>query len=350
MNTKAMASIVVVAIVVVSAVAVYVIYSGDDSESYEYVPLESNEDVFQIEEFDLMDEKTGSWIRGTLYAMNGDDGYPLIRVMATVHVAPGNYYGASISGLLNFVPVRVLTNYHGDPNSTDVIMYSFHDPDSHAVFGTSFTQREFFGIDEPVIGPDIPIGGDGTVIVDLGPSEHFDQTSKLYDWSVAIHIGSEGNSSPIMERILIYHDEVNAASGKPYVTRFPGGDPMEQREAPAVSTSEQPTTSGPSQEVSVDDGTRTDGIVKITRDQLIRYGPMAGLSIDALLSTGQEVFYFAPAPSCAIKSPDGRAIETEPYRTGFSWAWFAEFCAMQEAASSESISKTGVSSTPRLLI
>ena len=124
---------------------------------------------------------------------------------------------------------------------------------------------------------------------------------------------------------------------------------MEQREAPAVSTSEQPTTSGPSQEVSVDDGTRTDGIVKITRDQLIRYGPMAGLSIDALPSTGQEVFYFSPTPSCVIKSPDGRTIETETYHTGFSWLGSRSSVRCRKPHP-ECICKTGVSSTLRPLI
>ena len=67
-------ALLIAAIVAVSAIVIYVEFSEPDYEPHDYELLEANEDVFQIEDFDLADEKTGSWIRGTLYAMNGDDG------------------------------------------------------------------------------------------------------------------------------------------------------------------------------------------------------------------------------------------------------------------------------------
>ena len=209
MDIKKTAVVAIVAVLLVSVAAIYYLNSDNPPPPHEPDYLEANEGLFQTEDFDLTDDKTGSWIRGTLYAMTDDDGHPLVRIMATVHIGPGNYYGASISGLINFVPVCFLSNYRGDPNSTDVVLYDFHDPRSYAVIGTSLTEHEFFGIEEPEFGPDVPMGGDGTVIVDLGPSENFDEASEIFDWNIAIKIGSEGDSSPITKIFKINHNEVN---------------------------------------------------------------------------------------------------------------------------------------------
>ena len=137
MDIKKTAVVAIVAVLLVSVAAIYYLNSDNPPPPHEPDYLEANEGLFQTEDFDLTDDKTGSWIRGTLYAMTDDDGHPLVRIMATVHIGPGNYYGASISGLINFVPVCFLSNYRGDPNSTDVVLYDFHDPRSYAVIGTS---------------------------------------------------------------------------------------------------------------------------------------------------------------------------------------------------------------------
>lgn len=296
MDTKKTAAIVIAAVLLVTVAAIYYLNTDEPPPPYEPDYLEANEGLFQTEEFDLTDDKTGSWIRGTLYAMTDDDGYPLVRVMATVHIGAGNYYGASISGLLNFVPVCFLSDYHGDPNSTDAVLYDFHDPRSYAVIGTSLTEHEFFGIDEPEFGPDVPMGGDGTVLVDLDPSEHFDEATKIFDWNIAIEIGSKEDSPPITKIIEINHNEVNQLG----------------------------TSATGSVDTGLNDEAWRNGIVKVTKDQLMSDGPRLGLSdstIETLVDMDLDVFYFtASAPTCVIVQNDGSVVLGHVHETGFSWS------------------------------
>lgn len=170
MKSRTIVVAIAVAIVIASLSVYVIIQRNNDNGGYGHPDI--NEGLFETRSFDVVDKDTGSWIKGKIFFID-DGGDIMIRVFADIHLAPGDFGGASIAGNEKIRPTEVLTDYGGD-----------------------FSRGSVFAVPAlgwVTIGPDIygqlPPGMDGSVIVDFIPIKSFDpETEPL---SITLAIGSK---------------------------------------------------------------------------------------------------------------------------------------------------------------